>query len=215
MLRITFPTAQLQALIGRAQANLKRGLPDVLRAIGTQFLSFARRDYTTLSGGGATADGRQWKTLTREGIAARVRGRPAASQIVAQRRALARQIRDLKGPTAEARRKMLRRQRTELAARMESLVDAELARPQIGIDTGLQRASGQPGFVGPDGHGGNIFDVDPQAASVTIGYGRDYSEDFDSQRPLLPDIPPESWITAATSTVEIWADSLVREAFKS
>lgn len=63
----------------------------------------------------------------------------------------------------------------------------------IGVDSGLQRNSASPGFRAPDSKGGNIFDINEQAAEVTVGFGRSYSEYFDEDRPLLPNDLPEDW----------------------
>lgn len=62
---------------------------------------------------------------------------------------------------------------------------------EIGIDTGLQRASASPGFVGPDGKGGNLMQQDP--TSITVGFNREYSEHFDAKRTLLPETLPDAW----------------------
>jgi len=62
---------------------------------------------------------------------------------------------------------------------------------QIGRDTGLQLNSASPGFMGPDGGGGNIFTQDE--VSFTIGFGRNYSQYFDRWRKLIPDVLPAAW----------------------
>lgn len=211
-LRVVFPIQQLKAMLDQARTNLQRELPTVLRSVGEQLLSFARRDYTTLSRGGATADGRQWKPLSPSTVAARVRNRPTARRIISQRHDLARQIRNLNGPQSSKRKAVLRKRRAALGAQLKSMIGAELTQAEIGIDTGMQQAAGRPGFVGPDGLGNNILKVDTQNASVTVGYGRDYSNDFDVERPILPDSVPESWIDAATSTVQLWAEHAARKS---
>ncbi len=63
---------------------------------------------------------------------------------------------------------------------------------QVGVDTGLQRASASPGFVGPDGKGGNVFRTDE--VSFTVGFGRNYSVYFDRHRKLIPDTLPDAWL---------------------
>ena len=80
---------------------------------------------------------------------------------------------------------------------------------EIGVDTGLQRASASPGFVGPDGKGGNFFVQD--ADSVTVGYGREYSEHFDAQRPLLPDTLPDEWVQHQEEVLKEWAEKIIDE----
>jgi len=48
---------------------------------------------------------------------------------------------------------------------------------QIGVDTGLMRATIQPGFSDPDGKGGNVMEV--KGGEVTVGFGRAYAKYFD------------------------------------
>lgn len=79
----------------------------------------------------------------------------------------------------------------------------------IGVDTGLQRASASPGFIGPDGKGGNFFEQDEN--SVTVGYNREYSEYFDEARPLLPDELPQDWQENQEQIVTEWAEKLLDE----
>ncbi len=83
---------------------------------------------------------------------------------------------------------------------------------EIGVDSGLQRASCSPGFVGPDGKGGNFFKQD--ADSVTVGFNREYSEYFDEDRPLLPETLPEQWVQNQEDVVQDWADNILNEGMK-
>jgi len=75
----------------------------------------------------------------------------------------------------------------------------------IGIDTGLQFASGNPGFTAPGG--GTVFKV--TVNSVTVGYGRIYSKYFDAQRKLMPDALPDSWRKAIDRIVQAWLKKIV------
>lgn len=79
----------------------------------------------------------------------------------------------------------------------------------IGVDTGLQRASASPGFTGPDGQGGNLFEQDED--SVTVGYNREYSGYFDEARPLLPDELPQEWQEHQDQIVTDWAEKIFKE----
>lgn len=79
----------------------------------------------------------------------------------------------------------------------------------IGVDSGLQRASASPGFIGPDGKGGNFFQQDENG--VTVGYNREYSEHFDAARPLLPDELPQEWQEHQEQIVTDWAEKLLEE----
>lgn len=80
----------------------------------------------------------------------------------------------------------------------------------IGIDTGLQQASASPGFQASGG--GNIFRL--TNTEITVGYGRSYSEFFDEQRPLLPDVLPDAWRPELEGIVTRWAEKLMRGAFQ-
>lgn len=74
-------------------------------------------------------------------------------------------------------------------------------RSQIGVDTGMQLASAEPGFKASDGKGGNILIATD--SFVEVGFGREYSEDFDEDRPLIPDPLPVEWLeTIETIVVE-------------
>jgi len=77
----------------------------------------------------------------------------------------------------------------------------------IGIDTGLQFASGSPGFIGADAKGGNVFTKGP--TSITVGYGRIYSKYFDAVRKLMPDVLPDNWRKAIDRVVAAWMKKIV------
>jgi len=77
----------------------------------------------------------------------------------------------------------------------------------IGIDTGLQLASGSPGFIGADGKGGNVLAKGP--SSITVGYGRQYSKYFDAVRKLMPDVLPDSWRKSIDRVVAAWLQKIV------
>jgi len=63
---------------------------------------------------------------------------------------------------------------------------------QIGVNTGLQRASARPGFTGADGRGGNVqIKADD---SIEVGFGRSYSRHFDKRRKLMPEVLPPKWL---------------------
>lgn len=79
---------------------------------------------------------------------------------------------------------------------------------EIGVDTGLQRASASPGFRGPDGKGGNAFDIGP--GQVTVGYNRSYSPFFDRARPLIPDPIPAAWKQRVGQIARTWADGIIK-----
>ena len=73
----------------------------------------------------------------------------------------------------------------------------------IGIDTGLQRSSGNPG------HENNVFHV--SADSITVGFGMHYSAHFDAKRTLIPNELPESWIEEVETAVVETTEFIVRQ----
>jgi len=87
-----------------------------------------------------------------------------------------------------------------------------VGRTQIGVDTGLLRASAQPGFAGSDGRGGNVFALTPD--SVTVGYGRNYAKYFDAARPLMPDPLPADWQKRLENIVGVQAEKTVKAALE-
>lgn len=82
----------------------------------------------------------------------------------------------------------------------------------IGIETGQQLGSSLPGFRGRDGLGGNIFEV--ADSSVTVGYGRSYSEHFDTRRPLLPPKLPAAWQERLEELAAAWGEERISQALK-
>ncbi len=82
---------------------------------------------------------------------------------------------------------------------------------QIGVDTGLLRASARPGYRGADNNGGNVFDI--RGVQVTVGYGRNYAKYFDEKRPLFPKVIPQGWQEALDKRTEEWADKIAKEVF--
>lgn len=106
----------------------------------------------------------------------------------------------------------LRKKRLELLLKLEQLVDREMGKYEIGVDTGLQRSSAVPGFVGSDGKGGNLLKV--TESSVTVGYNRNYSEFFDAKRPLLPGQLPGPWAARFDRMTEKWGTDVMNRAFR-
>ncbi len=68
---------------------------------------------------------------------------------------------------------------------------------QIGVDTGLMRASGQPGYAGNTQVG---------STSVTVGYAMEYSHWFDETRKLLPEKMPDAWQKALDDSAQRFID---------
>lgn len=128
------------------------------------------------------------------------------SQIATSRRA----IRE-SGRAVEVKIEKLRAQRKKLRDDFVKLVDAMVANHEIGVDTGLQRASAKPGFRADDSDGGNVLAVRENA--VTAGYGRSYSKHFDKKRPLLPSDLPAAWRKNLEAMTENWATGVIRRYF--
>lgn len=181
--------------LGETAAEFKRQKKKLLKRLGLQLLSNAQLDYETKGRGGTGTDGITWKPL-------------AESTIKAKNRKGNRQS----GTAAKAAKKTLKeskkkgRPSNKTKAAKSFLAGA--AGTQIGVDSGLQRASAAPGFVASDGKGGNVLEVEEEA--VTVGYGRDYSEYFDEKRKLLPDELPPAWEQDLDKTQEEWADEILK-----
>lgn len=124
-----------------AQQRLDSDRPTVLQRIGVQLLSLSQLAYREKARGGTGSDGITWAKLSRKTIEARVRSRAPAKRIVSQRRDLAKQIKATKGKGSNAKRARLVQRRKDLAVKLQSLVDTEYSRHEIGVDTGLQRSS--------------------------------------------------------------------------
>lgn len=183
-----------------ARSEVERQRTITLHAVGVQLLGFVREAYVAKSRGGAGSDGIQWAKLSRATIEQRVRSRAPAKRIVEERKRLAAEIRQQRGPGSPARIERLRARRKSLSERLQAMVDAEYANHAIGINTGLQLNSSQPGFIPADGKGGGLFKVSND--SVTIGFARAYSKHFDKKRPLLPEQLPRDWERRCDQIVE-------------
>jgi hypothetical protein len=83
----------------------------------------------------------------------------------------------------------------------------------IGIDTGQQRDSSQPGYQGTDGKGGNI--EGSVSTQTTVGYGRSYSKFFDQARPLFPAEMPEKWQQELEELAAEQGAKIVQDVFKN
>lgn len=207
----------VQAIL-QARDTLRSERKEILTVIGVYLLQKAQLDYRTKARGGTGEDGVKWARLKRSTIANRVRRRAAAKRIVAERRTLAYQIRAIRAglqtvPNAAQTIAAMRQRRKDLGVKLESLIDTEFSNHEIGVDTGLQRASASPGFQAPDGLGGNLLVI--TEVDVTIGYAREYSKYFDELRKLFPENVPELWQTEIEAIVEDWAETLLTRELSS
>lgn len=209
-IRFDFPIEAFQRASSAARQQMAQQTPDLMQAMGIQLLSFAQLAYRDKARGGQGDDGVKWAPLQRGTLEARVRRRAKARAIVKERRDIAGQIRTTRGAGAPSKIRKLRDRRKKLSARLQKEVDKEVANHEIGVDTGLQRASAQPGYTGADGKGGNLLDV--SGAQVTVGYARSYSQHFDTARPLLPATMPEKWQKTLDGLVQDWAETIIQES---
>lgn len=200
-IRLDFPLNDIKRDLIKIQERLKKDRPRVLGAIGSRVKDFATRDYLSLSKGGSSAGGAQWKALDEDTFESAARRKTAAKRLVSQRRALASQIRLTKGKGSQAKRAALRQKRAVLMARLRALFATEATKHAVGVDVGVQK-------VGPR------YKVDAQMASVSVGFGRKYSDMFDEERELMPDEPPASWLNTCDEILESWADSIARSELK-
>lgn len=155
-----------------------------------QLLSFSKLDYVAKGRGQTGSDGIKWEPLAQSTIE---RKRKKAGLIEAPKNSKERQ------KNRKARRKRTRSGKPR----------PQVGAIQIGVDTGLQLASAAPGFRGPDGKGGNFFEIGGN--QVTVGYNRSYSEFFDRKRPILPEEVPRIWIPPLERIVEKWADKILSD----
>ncbi len=83
---------------------------------------------------------------------------------------------------------------------------------QIGVDTGLMRASAMPGLASQAAE--NAAPIEIQGNEVTVGFRRRYSKYFDKSRTLIPDPIPQEWVDAAEEIVEQWVTDLWNQRIK-
>lgn len=202
----------LRLALERCGADFEREQATLLQRIGVVVLSLTQLDYYEKAKGGTGADGTKWKPLDPRTVAARVRKRGAGRRLVDESKRLTARIQAVTPPDVERQRRVLRARRRALQAQLRTLIQAAISRHEIGVDTGLQRASASPGFQPADGEGGNVFQVDGD--TVRVGYGREYSEYFDADRPLLPDDLPESWEAEVDHVVLRWAEEILGRYFR-
>lgn len=212
MLSVRFPDLEHQCR--EAAHALQTRERECVAILGTRVLALAQAAYVVKARGGTGSDGITWAQDSRKTIAARVRSQGPGRAIVLERKRLAETIRNLKGRGTPTQRARLSKRRHELLRQFAALVDQAMQNRQVGIDSGLQMASGQPGFEGPDGLGGNEFDVSGgSGTSLTVGYARRYSEYFDERHELIPDPIPNAWMEMLNQDASAWGASVFQEHF--
>lgn len=191
------------------QKAIREERPALLKALGIQLLSLSRIDYETKGRGGTGVDGIAWK--------------PLAPSTIEQKN---RRGKKQSGTAAKAAEKTLKGRKRGGQTRKAKAAKAFLrsaASTQIGVDTGMQRASSAPGFRGGGGtkangkpgkgSGGNLFDLKPDA--VTVGYLRSYSQYFDAVRPIFPTELPGPWNKELELILKDWMDRIINENNKN
>jgi hypothetical protein len=200
---------ELVADLRRAQGKWRQDQKELMEVLGTTLLSEAKKSYRLKARGQQGSDGVRWRKLKRGTLDGRVRRRSASRRIVKQRRKLAGQIRSATGKGSTLRKQKWRKKRKALFQKHERLIDKEVSRHEIGVDTGLQRSSASPGFSGQDGKGGNIFKV--SQTRVTVGYNRTYSKFFDVARTIMPEVLPSSWNKKLGNNIHNWSKRILKE----
>lgn len=210
-------------------AELNKRMAEGAERVGISVLGNVQKAYDVKARKGTGEDGIAWKDLSPKTLEARVRRRAPARKIIEERRQLAQEIRGILSggisPTTKRGKAIagnvavdkLRQRRAALSRKMLALITKEMSAYEIGIDTGLQRSSASPGLPQDriwktpprDTLGQNLFRVEP--GSVTIGYDREYSRAFDSQRKIIPDTLPAPWQTQAEVALRTWADQVIAE----
>lgn len=158
----------------QASRQLQSGLPSLLQEVGVYVLQEQKLSFEAKSRGGTGADGVKWKPLKES----------------TERRKALKSVRKSKA------RKDGTRKRRKLAG--------AVPKSQIGVDRGMLRNSGTPGYAAPDGDGGNVLQV--SGNRVVMKYGRSYAGYFDEVRPLFPETAPPAWVEGINLIVRDWID---------
>lgn len=173
------PIEELKRKARKAEVNLSNQATQLLEVLGIQLLSFVKLAYNEKARGGVGSDGIVWQD-----------NKPATKK-------------------AKNRRGKSRSSRTGPRSRKGSTSRPSAGSVEIGVDTGLQRASATPGFKAPDGDGGNILEI--VDLEVIVGFARSYSVFFDETRPLLPTVLPVPWTEALDGLTTQWAEHQLEE----
>lgn len=206
------PLPDVIAKVRAAQGKLQGDTQNLLQILGTQALSLERLNYRKKARRDVGDDGVRWNEITDSALASRLRKRSAWKNITRDLEALSKEQKALKGPGKAKRLAAIRKRRASLRERRKRLIAKERSNHEIGVDTGLQRASSSPGFNASDGKGGNLFRF--EGTAVVIGYNRQYSPHFDKLRPLMPQSLPTTWREALEKRIAVWADKLTNEVTK-
>lgn len=237
-IHVVFPTAEIEAALDAATVALHQQRKELLDVVGVQLLQFAKLAYEEKSHGKQGRDGITWDWITVGTLMGRLRkaghvkvkpktinGKAVKSltvsktvkanqQLFTQLAKAGVRFRDKSGKVIKGSRN-----RTKAGTTIHADSDTRSRKVkvapgsyQIGINTGLQRNSATPGFVGPDGKGGNIKTVSDTV--LTVGFGRSYSKYFDAKRKLFPDQLPEPWREELEELLSDAGGKIIEKAFK-
>ncbi len=197
-MRVDFPGAELAAGVDSVAIALREHRQEVLENVGEQLLALVQQAYIDKAHGGTGSDGIKWAQLKVAGVRGRLRRK------------------ELKSKKAIKASKPRQRAGTILSKGKAKSKTGNVSpgAHEIGVNTGFQKNSAQPGYQGPDAKGGNIDKVLDED-SLLIGFGRSYSQYFDKHRPLLPEVIPPEWLEKLEQLIskdggQILADELHR-----
>jgi hypothetical protein len=216
MLRVQLPD------FGQLPANAAKRLAqqrELLTALGKLLLARVQADYDVKADHGEGSDGEGWDDLTPSYVEARVLRRAPARRLLDQIKLLEKQdYPSLRN--SDARRAQIRQAIAQIRNRIKAIINEELRNYKIGIDTGMQRAAQARGLEDTvwnrpeeDGLGLNLFEVTD--TSVTLGYEREYSSDFDERRPLIPEPLPKAWLSELDRTAGKWGGRVIQDAINA
>jgi hypothetical protein len=192
--KITLKT-DLPEQLRQARQNLEKTLPSLLQQVGEYVLTEQRYSFESKSKGGGGADGQPWLPL-----------KPSTEIKKASKKKGFRNKRARVGKLKkQLRTATTKEQRSRIFDKLKKATTAAaVPKSQIGVDTGLLRNSGRKGYAGPDGKGGNVFQV--TGNQVVMEYGRSYAGYFDEKRPLFPAQAPQAWMDGIDAIVRDWID---------
>lgn len=223
---ISFPDDDLNRTVDAAQMALYAKRQELLELLGVQLLSLEKLAYVEKSRGGRGGDGITWKAITVGTLMARLRkaghlkGNVIAKSVKKNQPLLKQLARagvtfhDRKGKRL-SKNQPLHKQGTLVGvdeATRRRRIKVAPDSYQIGVDTGAQLNSAGPSYSATDGKGGNILKIEDN--SVTVGFGRSYTEYFDKARPLIPVPLPADWIQKLEEIATEHGAKIIQDTFK-
>ena len=187
-------SAGINAATAAAERGIKAAMPRILDKMGKRLVVLVRENYRDKSEGGRGADGKPWKRLDPKTLEAKARKKPSVRRLVAQRRALAVQIRATKGKGSPAKLRALRAKRREI----EQRIKAAITKVPIGFESGEQFKSAS---------------AEVKQDETVIEFHTPYSGFFDAVRPLIPEPFPKSWEGELEAILQPEIETVLEKAF--